>query len=183
MHVRKTRHDHLRTQLPLPDRIARFLSPARKHLIRFALLVGVLAALAPMPSQAATAGKRATVPCWKRLLNDWYDGTINNIYPIPCYQQAIKHLPASADIYGSAKDDIKAAELAALNHKLPPSNSEGDGTTTSAAGTTTSSGGGISSFPVPVLVLGGVAILLVIAGAIGMLWQRRHPREDDAAGA
>ena len=96
----------------------------------------------------AHAAPRATsaVPCWKRLLNDWYDGTINNRYPIPCYQQAIKHLPPEISIYGSAKDDIQRAEQAAINHRsAPPEGGGGNGTTTtggSGAGNQTPPSGG-----------------------------------------
>ena len=40
--------------------------------------------------------------------------------------------------------------------------------------------GNPDSFPLPLLILGALAILLVIAGAGGMLWQRSHPRDDGA---
>jgi hypothetical protein len=157
------------------------LSPSSKHLVRFALLCSFVAVLAPLHAQAATARRVANAPCWKLLLNDWYDGTINNTYPIPCYAAAIKHLPASASIYGSAKEDILRAEQNAIAHKPPPRETSTPGsTTTVAAG---SSSGGVSSFPTPILILGGLAILLVIAGGIGMLWQRRHPRDDDGTPA
>ena len=148
------------------------------------MLFGAVAVLAPLPAVATTTGKSDSVPCWKRLLNDYYDGQLNSTYPIPCYTEAIKHLPASLEIYGSAKEDIIAARTAAINHKPPPpEGGSGGSTTTVAAGSSSGGGGGVSSFPLPVLILGGVAILLVIAGGIGMLWQRSHPRDDDAAGA
>jgi hypothetical protein len=35
--------------------------------------------------------------------------------------------------------------------------------------------GGPQAFPLPLLVLGALAILLVIAGGAGMIWQRSHP--------
>ena len=146
------------------------------------MLFGAVAVLAPLPAVATATRKSDSVPCWKRLLNDYYDGQLNNTYPIPCYTQAIKHLPASLEIYGSAKEDIIAARTAAINHKPPPPEGSGGNTTTVAANSS-SDGGGVSSFPLPVLILGGVAILLVIAGGIGMLWQRSHPRDDDVAGA
>jgi hypothetical protein len=152
-------------------------------------------------------------------LNDWYDGTINNKYPLPCYQQAIDHLPTDLVVYGSAKDDILAARQAAAAGKPPPPE-KGHPVSTPAASTTTTTtttittngttttattvivvpvqtttpkkSGGIGgaldrlnpgnpdSFPLPLLILGLLAILLVIAGAAGMLWQRSHPRDDGA---
>jgi hypothetical protein len=182
------------------------VSPVRKHVIRVLLVCGALVALSAVP--VATAAPKSTVPCWKRLLNDWYDGTINNIYPIPCYDQAIKHLPTEVQVYSSAKDDILAARQAALNHEhapkessQPPTSTGGGtpgGTTTSASPTTTTpdaippkkkhglpglladiTPGGTQSFPLPLLVLGALAILLVLAGGAGMLWQRSHPRDTD----
>lgn len=193
------------------------------------MLVAALGALAA-PSWAATTSAADNVPCWKRLLNDWYDGTINKVYPIPCYQQAIKHLPPETEIYGSAKEDIQRAEQAAILHRqAPPEQGGGSSTTGSSAAqtppqtttttTTTVSNGttstgtavvvvppqstsspkkkkhGISgaladitpgdpqAFPLPLLILGALAILLVLAGAAGMVWQRTHPRDEPPAPA
>jgi hypothetical protein len=208
------------------------LIPARSHLPRLIVLAGAIAVFAvPLPAVAATSAHGDAVPCWKRLLNDWYDGTIDNIYPVPCYAEAIKHLPPETEIYGSAKEDILAARQAAINHEsAPPEHSTGSGggstatttsdtattpTTTTTTTTETKNGttttttavvvvvppsstppkkkGGISgaladitpgdpqAFPLPLLILGALAIVLVIAGAIGMLWQRSHPRDDGSA--
>jgi len=186
----------------------------------------LVSAALPLGAHAAARATSA-VPCWKRLLNDWYDGTINNRYPIPCYQQAISHLPADLRIYGSARDDILAARTAALQHHdappekhnpnttkaTSPSTTAETSTTTTTTQTVTKHGtttttttvlvvpvqttppkksGGIGgaldklnpgnpdSFPLPLLILGALAILLVVAGAAGMLWQRSHPRDDGA---
>ncbi len=56
------------------------------------------------------------VPCWKTLLIDSYDGRIDHVYPIPCYHQAISHMPVVLSLYSSARDDI----LRALQHRLVP---------------------------------------------------------------
>ena len=60
------------------------------------------AAVRPAPAQAAS-------PCWKPLLNDWYDGRIDQTYPVHCYREALKHLPADVQTYSSAHDDILRA--------------------------------------------------------------------------
>jgi hypothetical protein len=204
------------------------MSPNRTRVLRVLLLCCLASAALPLGAHAASR-TTAAAPCWKRLLNDWYDGTINNKYPIPCYQQAINHLPADLRIYGSARDDILAAKAAALQNQSAPPEKNNPNTattaTTSAApavststtttttetvttnGTTTTTttvlvvpvqttppkksgglGGALDrlnpgnpdSFPLPLLILGALAILLVIAGAGGMLWQRSHPRDDGA---
>lgn len=170
----------------------------------------------PVGAHAAVARSGASIPCWKLLLNDWYDGTINKIYPIPCYQQAINHLPADLRIYGSARDDILAARASALRHESAPPEHATPGaasTTTTTTEVVTTNGttsttttvlvvpvqttttkkatpfldrlnpGNPDSFPLPLLILGALAILLVVAGAGGMLWQRSHPRDDDTSAA
>ncbi len=167
----------------------------------------------PRPQQRAS--RSVSVPCWKRLLNDWYDGTINNVYPIRCYGAAIKHLPADLVIYGSAKDDILAAEQAAIHTQptppekakpgssatpLPPGETT-ETTTVTTNGTTTTAvvivsspttpkkkgftlalakitPGDSQSFPLPLLILGALAIILVLGGIAGMFWQRSHPRDE-----
>jgi hypothetical protein len=74
-----------------------------------AVAAGSLAALvAPAPADAAVK------PCWKRLINDWYDGRIDNAYPIECYRDAIKNLPEDVRAYSTARDDINRALLAAI---------------------------------------------------------------------
>jgi len=203
-----------------------------KQIVRAAVLVCAVLALSAAP--AAIAAPTSAVPCWKTLLNDWYDGTINNIYPLHCYDDAIRHLPTDVAIYSSAKEDFLAAKQAAAEHKKappeknppPPGTSTGttttavvvtttttgtvtgpNGKTTTTTGTTTTTTtepvgttttvdgnppkkkhglpglladitpGDPQAFPLPLLVLGALAILLVIAGGAGMIWQRTHPRD------
>ena len=154
-----------------------------------------LAAVAASFFLPATA--HAAVPCRDRIYNDWYkDGKIASTYPIACYRDALKHVPADARTYSSLADDIRAAEQAAIaraHGKTVPAqigkggtgnvspatatvpaettqdNGVTDATSTTASGavvaaTSSSSGGGI---PLPILVLGGIAIALVAIGAIG----------------
>lgn len=95
----------------------------RRHLSRrivalalFALVLGALAGGAAVPDARA-----AEVACWKRLLSDWYDGRIDNAYPVRCYRQAIANLPDDIKAYTEAREDIQRALLAALRStKKPP---------------------------------------------------------------
>ncbi len=178
-----------------------------------AALVGT--AVRPAPAEAAT-------PCWKLLLNDWYDGRIDQTYPVHCYREALKHLPSDVQTYSSAHDDILRALQSAIakqrtehktvgnNTPIPPqsggssggsgdSGSGGgsttetgaDGNTDAGGGTTTTSepgrtsSGGLagqvssdspSSIPTPLVVLGGVALILVAAGGAGLIAKRVQSR-------
>jgi hypothetical protein len=145
------------------------------------VLVG---ALTPVPALAAQARSGATVPCWVALLNDSYGGAITKIYPLHCYGEAIKHLPAVATIYGSEKQEIQSAEAAAAHGKLARGVVVVTTTTTTSKKATGISSwldkldpGSANAFPTPLLILGVLAILLVIAGIGGMFWQRAHPRD------
>ena len=136
----------------------------------------------------AAAPASAAVPCWKALINDWYDGRIDQTYPAACYTEAIQHLPQDVDTYSSAKDDIQRALLAVLRQDrgnpptYDPNNPTGGGTSSG------SSGGGskgiiirtiewlgpsnAGSIPLPLLILAGVAFLL-LAAAGGSFVNRR----------
>jgi hypothetical protein len=83
------------------------------HITRRATLLIVIVATAGAALVTPTAASAAT-PCWKRLINDWYDGRIDQAYPVKCYRQAIKNLPEDVKAYSSAREDIRRALLAAF---------------------------------------------------------------------
>jgi hypothetical protein len=166
------------------------------------LLLAVLAVAATaIPAQASAAG-----PCRNDVYDDWYhDGKIASTYPVSCYRDAIKHVHGDLKIYSSLTDDIRAAMQAAIARTQGKSNvPEQVGKGVSPAETSSGSGPkssndasdrpnspiGVStiasppvadssngsSVPVPLLVLGGLALLLAAAGGIGMLARRRGNR-------
>jgi hypothetical protein len=162
--------------------------------VKRGLLIGVLVICA-VCSGAGSA--RAAVPCRDRIFNDWYrDGRISSRYPVSCYRDALRHIPPDAQIYSSLETDIKAALQAALdrlrgNAKVP--NQVGHGLPATTAGATKAAvftlgstdaklrvessanravaappvAGASTSAPLPILVLGGVALALAAAGSIG----------------
>ena len=174
---------------------------AAKVFARCALLVLALAAATVHVPRA-----QAATPCWKTLLNDWYDGRIDGTYPVHCYRDALKHLPADVQTYSSAHDDILRALQSAIakgkksgkslgpNSLVPAPGSgkrhgggKGSSTTTTAGPGRNPPGGltgladkannsGASGVPVPLLVLGGLALLLVAAGGVGLLVKRLQGR-------
>jgi hypothetical protein len=163
----------------------------------------VLACLAGSVVRPAAAAHKPA--CWQVLLNDWYDGRIDGTYPIHCYQDALKHLPSDVDTYSSARDDIERALQSARVEARKAGTTVGPGTlirpstpgTKAGAGknviTITTpgrkqgggiakvadnlNGGGASSLPLPLLILGGLAIALVAAGAAGLGWRHYQGRK------
>ncbi|HET7128514.1 MAG TPA: hypothetical protein VFJ93_05505 [Gaiellaceae bacterium] len=173
--------------------------------LKLQVLVGVaIAALGLTVAVARPAPAAAATPCWKALLNDWYDGRIDNTYALHCYQDALKHLPADVQTYSSAHDDIlralqnaradlrKSGTKVTPDTPVPPSKPAGGTKTDTGGGTTTTPPGrkppdgglpsvadkvnhsGPSSVPLPLIVLGALALLLVAAGGIGILAKRRQ---------
>jgi hypothetical protein len=165
------------------------VTAALKVLARAALVsAALLAAFAHVqPAAAAT-------PCWKTLLNDWYDGRIDQTYPKHCYTDALHHLPADVSTYSSARDDITRALQSAVaksggnlgpNALVP---AEKPTSTTSSTTITDPSGdsndniadklnpGSATSLPLPLLVLGGLALILVAAGGAGLIAKRIQAR-------
>jgi hypothetical protein len=155
----------------------------RNLLLCSVVAVALVAAVVVGSARAAT-----TTPCWKQVLGEWYTGDISTIFAHDCYTEAIAHLPSNSQEYSSAAQDIEQAEAQAARGK-PYRNPGGPITTTES--NPPKGGGGIhhllneltpgnpQAFPLPLLVLGALAILLVIAGGVGMLWQRRHPGGPD----
>src|SRR5213596_1476157 len=65
---------------------------------------------------AAPATASAKTPCRNKVFNDWYrDGKIASTYPLSCYRDALRHIPADARVYSSLGDDIRSALQAAIS--------------------------------------------------------------------
>lgn len=164
-----------------------------------AVLLGA-AALVPAAQASPASLQTATSNCWLQVINDWLDNNqVDRVYAIPCYTQAIQKLSSYSDIagYSSAIDDIRRAELAAIRQDR----SNGPGGDSSGGGTSPPGGGGPSSgpsnpsgpgsspsghskflgipgpssatsIPLPLIVLGALAILLALS-ALGTWLIRR----------
>jgi hypothetical protein len=158
---------------------------------RLLLLATLLAVALPAPACAAAS------PCRKKIFNDWYpDGKIASTYPVACYQDALKHIGTDAKIYSSLGDDIRAAMRAAMrrSHGLSAPAVVGSGPKAIGAGevkgalasisvtkkpndgqASTGVVAAASGAPLPIIVLGGIALALAAAGAIGV--GVRHARD------
>jgi hypothetical protein len=185
--------------------MTRHATAARKGLVLAALVAAAALVSVPAATAAPAATETATGTCWKDVVNDWLNNQPNlkGTYAIPCYTQAIQHLSSYPDIsqYSSAIDDIHRALLIALHQDRgggPGSftgssgpSSNGPGSSSTPGGTTgkKSHGGGIisriskdlgpgnaQSIPLPLLVLGGFAILLLLTALVTWLLRRMQAR-------
>jgi hypothetical protein len=162
---------------------------------RFAVLSAVVVAALLTPSPAAAAA-----PCWKKLINDWYDnGRIDQVYALHCYRDALDQLPEDVETYSSLSEDIERALAAAIANR----GSGGDGGNGARGGVKNGSRTVIDddpegtqrpdegffreafdrvrprnadSVPLPLMILGGLALLLVAAGAAGLIAKKVQAR-------
>jgi hypothetical protein len=187
-------------------------TPVRHITLATAALLAVLA-LVPAAQASPAALQQATSTCWLQVINDWLDNNVvNGTYAIPCYTQAVQKLSSYPDIagYSSAIDDIRRAQLAAIrqdrsNGSGPggggngPSSS-GNGTPGPGGGTDGGSGPGggstgghhflgigspssATSIPLPLIVLGALAVLLALAALATWLARRFQTRRPAPAPA
>ena len=178
--------------------IAKALTPRLLRTTAFALVA--MAGLLLVASPAAAAKS-----CGKQVINDWYgDGRVDKIYPLHCYEDAIDALPVDVRDYSSAKEDIERALQFAVRNQpdpgrsAPPEDETGSGTgATGSGGPGTPSGPGgplnevvdnigpanADSVPIPLIVLGSLALLLLAAGSAGYVRRRLLARRGNSPAA
>ena len=154
-----------------------------KRLALLTILLTGLVALVPATASAAS--------CWQELVNDyWADNRVDRTYPISCYREAMQKLPDDVQAYSDAQDDLRRALLAAIRNERDGGSATWDEDTTGVPPTAgpDDDGGGSTGFfsevldklgpknadsiPVPLLVLGSIALLLM--GAAGVSYLARY---------
>jgi hypothetical protein len=177
----------------------------RTFVVACVLTLSAVGALATSsPADAATA-------CGKKVLADWFDnGRIDRLYPLNCYEEAIDAIPDDLRDYADAEDVITRALQAALNNKLAPGGADptpndddpkapggkspndpsdptdpsnpSDPSDPDQQATPDVDTSGPSSVPIPLLVLGGMSLLLLAAGGAGYISRRRNAARTDDPG-
>jgi hypothetical protein len=176
----------------------------RRILLPAALVA--LVALTSLAVAPVASAKAKT--CGEKVVDDWYgDGRVDEVFPKHCYLDAIRSLPVDVKDYSNAEEDIRRALAYAQQGKPDPGPTGGPAPTGSGKGgppiTTAPDdpGGGVppvitdpgsdtvaappgvdtsgpSSVPIPLLILGGLALLLLAAGGAGYLSRRAQARRD-----
>jgi hypothetical protein len=162
------------------------------------ILVALAAAVSLLAASPSVA--YAGTPCAKRVISDWTkDGQINGNYSQHCLRQAYRSVPPDLADYSSILDDITAAMIGSgTTTQNGPNNRGGSGgpTATSGpgskltpkeakkqaesavphAGTSQSIPDSSRSLPLPLLILGAVALAALLAAASPPLIQRLRTR-------
>jgi hypothetical protein len=170
----------------------------------FSRRISLLSALAPLAALAALsfAPVASAKTCAEMVIDDWYgNGRVDQIFPKHCYLEAIRSLPVDVKDYSNAEEDIRRALAFAGQGEPDPGPSGGPAPTgtpsespsattpttppdeTAEPGEETIAGPGVdtsgpSSLPIPLLVLGGLALLLLAAGGAGYLSRRAQARRN-----
>jgi hypothetical protein len=162
------------------------------------ILVAGLLAIAAALGVAQPAQARLTSSCSAALVHDWYvDGRVDKTYPVHCYREALKQIPEDQLIYGTLRDDLRRALQSVIrdhnghvsaNTPVPPAGG-GPPSGGPPSGGGGGGGGGIfhwvakelgpstaDSIPIPLLVLGGLALALIAAAGISLLARRMQAR-------
>lgn len=141
-----------------------------------------------------TAPAAAAEPCWKQLIDDWSaDGRIDGTYSRKCIEEARRHLPEDIRAYSDIEEKLDLARQDVSRSVQGGGGDSGDDAPTSRAprdqeGKTTPRPTGTGprdespiqgiltaagptdadSIPLPLIVLAGLALLLMTAGAAGL---------------
>jgi hypothetical protein len=128
----------------------------------------------------------AKSPCWRQILNEWANNRqISPNYPLHCYGEAIDHVGEDLLVYTDIEESINAAKQQAargvrrLQTRTQPSQAERQRDPDAGLftqGFDKLGPNNADSMPLPLIILGGLALLVVAAGAAGLVSRRIRGR-------
>ncbi len=155
----------------------------------------LLAILAIVAATLVFAPSALAKGCVDDMLDDWSaDGRVDEKYALECYDRTLAEMPRDLFYYSNAPDAIREAKDARLRRFPQGGPSDGDGDGSAAGGPAGGDGGGpladllnlgpsaADDLPLPLLILGLVALLLMGAGAAGLVSRHLQGRRVPAAG-
>jgi hypothetical protein len=149
----------------------------------------LVAAFGVLALSVGAAAASAKTPCWRQIQNEWVNKQrIATTYPLHCYREAIAHVPEDLRQYSSIEEDILAArQLAARlgrtlqGRQSPQPSSRGaqndPDQTLFTKGFDKLGPDNADSIPLPLLILAGLSLLLIAAGAAGLVTRRVRARK------
>ena len=177
--------------VPIPPRVRAIAPPALPvRLFGLALLLALALMVGAKPAAAKT-------PCWKQVVNDWVeDSRIDRTYPRHCYSEALKNVPNDVKDYSSFEEDIQSAlqRVSRVNRSLSGTGAAARHSRRSRRGVSARADEAeprpeyfkqafdklgpreADSMPIPLMIMAGLALLLVAAGAGGLVTRRFRAR-------
>jgi hypothetical protein len=177
---------------------------ARALAIFAAALLSAMGMFFTLGTSAAEAAK----PCWERVIDDWLDnGRIDGVYSARCIEEARKNLPEDVRAYSDIEEKLDAE----LQERAPQGGSGGGGSGSGSGGGSGGGGGtnppvvgepepdtgprdegpiqsvlgsgttDADSIPLPLIILGALALLLMAAGGAGLLARKLQARRGPPA--
>jgi hypothetical protein len=156
--------------------------------------MGLAAALFAVTLFAGVAPAAADTPCWKKVVQDWYaDGRIDGTYSSSCLSEARRRIPEDLKVYSSFDDQARQARQESVRR---PASAGGSGSSARPRGPQVAdepsrgpfqaaldktSPRNADSVPLPLLILAGMALLLIAAGAAGLVARRVRGRRTAAS--
>ena len=153
--------------------------------------IAISAALAACAALAFGVGSASAKSCGSAVIQDWYvDGTIDAQYPARCYREALSKVTDKMRIYSDLPEQLDRGLRAALTRQgtLGTQHTIKQGGSRETAGHHAS--GPIQrvlgelgpdradSIPIPLMILAGVALLLIAAGAASAIVRRLNGRRN-----
>jgi hypothetical protein len=114
------------------------------------------------------------------------------VYALHCYNEAIAHVPEDLRVYSSIVDDINSARQQAPRLRRLALHQQKAGSKSSAKASGPNQAlfkeafnkigpRNADSVPLPLLILGGLSLLLIAAGAAGLISRRLRTRRVPAS--
>ncbi|MEK6274658.1 MAG: hypothetical protein AABM30_04900 [Actinomycetota bacterium] len=145
----------------------------------------LVAALAALALGAATPQAAAKPSCGRQIIDDWVDDNrIDGTYPLHCYGEATAAVPEDLAVYTGILEDIASARQRASRLRRLTVNP----TPTTRTASTPSRGvfkqaldklgsRNVDTVPLPLLILAALSLLLIGAGAAGLVSRRLRARK------
>jgi hypothetical protein len=160
----------------------------------------ILLVTAALAAAAVGVGTARASSCSSALIKDWYvDGRIDQTYAVHCYREALKDIPEDQIVYGTLREDLTRALQATIRKHggnvtpdTPVPGDKGNGPSSGSSGKDEGffrwlaraiGPDTANSIPVPLLVLGGLALALIAAAAVSFFarrWQARRAQPPPA---
>ena len=145
----------------------------------------LVAALAALALGAAASPAAAKTSCARQIIEDWVDDNrVDGTYPLPCYREAIAVVPEDLKAYTGIVEDIQSARQRASRVRRPTSADPNRPSNQAVANDPdralfkqafdTLGPRNVDTVPLPLLILASLSLLLIAAGAAGLV--ARHLR-------